>query len=241
MFGNGSLKLAFAGATDPGKARDHNEDAYAIVDERATAVVADGMGGLARGEVASALVIESVMSAVAERQSVEQGLLTAHRRIRETSQAAGQERMGSTAVAVAIENDKATIHWVGDSRAYLLRGGSLRTLTKDHSFVNELIDAGAISARDAETHPNRHVLTRAVGIRDVAELKIDSVTERLRPGDRLLLCSDGLYGYLPAASLLRVLASAGDAQSAVQQLVESTLRESSAEDNVTAVCLIVGG
>lgn len=239
MLGNKKLKLAIAGGSDAGKQRDHNEDAYAIAAARGCAIVADGMGGLARGEVASRLVVETVIEAIGAGQSLEQGLLLAHQRVLDASLAAGQERMGSTAVALSIEGNKATICWVGDSRAYLWRADALTQLTKDHSFVNDLIDAGAIDAHEADTHPNRHVLTRAIGIRDSVDVKIDVLTQKLRQGDRLLLCSDGLYGYLPRASLKDCLRSAPDAGAMVRQLIERTLRESEAGDNITAVCVMV--
>lgn len=239
MLGDDEVKLAIAGGTDPGKQRDHNEDAYAICLAHRCAVVADGMGGLARGEVASRMTVDAVMEAIESGRSSEEGVSMAHQRIRDASLGAGQERMGSTAVVLSIEHDQATIRWVGDSRAYLWRGGALRLLTKDHSFVNELIDVGAISCEEAERHPNRHVLTRAVGIRETLDLRIDTVVQPLQRGDRLLLCSDGLHGYLPQESLIDCLRSAADAEAVIVRLIERTMRETAAEDNITAVCVVV--
>ncbi|MGQ0699002.1 MAG: PP2C family protein-serine/threonine phosphatase [Panacagrimonas sp.] len=239
ILGNHELKFAIAGGTDPGKQREHNEDAFAISAKHRCAVVADGMGGLARGEVASRMAVDTVMEAMVAGKSSAEGLSIAHQRIRDASLAAGQERMGSTCVVLGIERDKATIRWVGDSRGYLWRGGALSLLTKDHSFVNELIAAGAITVEEAESHPNRHVLTRAVGIREAMDLRVDTVVQPLRPRDRLLLCSDGLHGYLPQSSLIECLRSATDASAVVRQLIERTLDETGADDNITAVCIAV--
>lgn len=235
-FVRSPMKIVFAGMTDAGKQRDHNEDAYALIPEKNTAVVADGMGGLSHGEVASGLVVSSVVEAMASGRSAQEGLIAAHKAIREASMTSEHERMGSTAVALSIAGDLASICWVGDSRAYLWRAGALKLLTRDHSFVNELLEAGAISPGEAEVHPNRHVLTRAVGIRDTTDLEVDSVTHKIRPGDRLLLCSDGLYGYLGETAVADCLRTSGDPQWLVRALIERTLRDSEAEDNLTVVC-----
>jgi PPM family protein phosphatase len=241
MSGSRQLKIVLAGATHHGKQRDHNEDAFAVLQDQLAAVVADGMGGLARGEVASGMVASVVAEAMQQGRSAAEGLVEAHRRIRETSISAGSERMGSTAVTLHVVDGEAIVEWVGDSRAYLWRDQSLRQITKDHSFVEELIDAGAISADDAETHPNRNVLTRAVGIRDTLELKVDSTKVALQAGDRLLLCTDGLHGYLPRTAIIDCLRQGGDANALVQRLIDHTLNETEAGDNITAVCATVEG
>lgn len=233
------LNIRIAGVSDTGKYRQHNEDAFLCLPEFGAAVVADGMGGLARGEVASRIVIDAVQHTLDAAGGLQQGILLAHQRIREASMASAQERMGSTVVGASILRDEATICWVGDSRAYLYRGHKLTLLTRDHSFVNDLIEVGAISAADAESHPNRHVLTRAVGIREAADLKVDSVTQKLQPGDRLLLCSDGLYGFLPESRLIQCLDASEDAAALAHDLVQATLQHSDAEDNITAVCIVV--
>ncbi|MEQ1439444.1 protein phosphatase 2C domain-containing protein [Fontimonas sp. SYSU GA230001] len=237
--GSRPLKTVLAGATHFGKHRDHNEDAFVVLPEWSAAVVADGMGGLSRGEVAARMVATAVAETLRKGQSAAEGVLEAHRRIREASIAAGSERMGSTAVTLRIADGEATVEWVGDSRAYLWRGGALTQITKDHSFVEELIDAGAITASEAENHPNRNVLTRAVGIRDTLDLKVDSTKLPLKAGDLVLLCTDGLHGYLPQASIVECLRQGGEPAAIVQRLIERTLTETDAGDNVTAVCAAV--
>ncbi len=228
--------IVWSGASHPGKQRSNNEDAYALIGDRACAIVADGMGGLEHGEIASGLVISTVIEALGAGRSVADGILGAHQRIVDESQRRGSERMGSTAVGIVVEQDQATISWVGDSRAYLWREGDLTTLTRDHSFVAQLVEAGAISADEADEHPHRHVLTRAVGIADAPALEVDVIEVRLRPGDRVLLCTDGLYGYLPETALCECLARTADVAALADELIAATLAQSEAGDNITVVC-----
>jgi PPM family protein phosphatase len=236
----GRLKISLAGITHEGKQRDHNEDAFVVLTDAHAAAIADGMGGLARGEVASRMVVEAVAEFLQKQGDATQAIQEAHRRIRTASMSGGSERMGSTAVALRIDGQTANLHWVGDSRAYLWRDGVLKQITKDHSFVEELIDAGAIAAHEAETHPNRNVLTRAVGIRDTAEIKVDETSVKLQAGDCLLLCTDGLHGYLPQPAIVDCLRLGGDAETQVKRLIERTLQDTEAGDNITAVCAVVG-
>lgn len=232
-------RVQIGGASHPGLRRDHNEDAYATFPERDTAVVADGMGGLAKGEVASAVVVESVTRALDGSRSVAEGLLDAHQRLREMRAAAAGERMGSTAVAVSVQGNQAHVDWVGDSRAYLWRDGTLSQVTRDHSFVSELLEAGALTAEEAESHPNRHALTRAIGVQEAAALQVDSLDLVLRSGDRLLLCSDGLSGFLPHDRIADCMRVCDTATSMADELVRRTLEETEAGDNVTAVCMVL--
>ncbi|HEY1077045.1 MAG TPA: protein phosphatase 2C domain-containing protein [Fontimonas sp.] len=241
LIGSRPLKITLAGATHPGGHRDHNEDAYSVSAESCTAVIADGMGGLSRGEVASQMVVAVVNELLAKGSTASAGLLEAHKRIREASMAnGGSERMGSTAVVLSINQTTARLNWIGDSRAYLWRDKTLKQITKDHSFVEELIDAGAISASEAETHPNRNVLTRAVGIRDTPDIKADETTVELQSGDHILMCTDGLHGYLPRDVIVDCLAQGGSAQDVVDRLIKHTLSDTEAGDNVTVICAVVG-
>ncbi|HUP91475.1 MAG TPA: protein phosphatase 2C domain-containing protein [Solimonas sp.] len=230
--------VEIAGQTNKGLVRSHNEDAFAIHPKSNTAVVADGMGGLARGDEASRIVVDCVMDAVREGKSAAEGLRTADANIRRLStESAGQERIGSTAVAVQVQGGTATLAWVGDSRAYLWRKGELKQLTRDHTFVQELIDLGAITQAEAEQHPNRNVVTRAIGLREGKPLDIAQAKVDLAGGDRLLLCTDGLYGYLPAGRISALLAACRTGGEVVEKLIEATLRETEAGDNVTVVSL----
>jgi serine/threonine protein phosphatase PrpC len=235
------VAVQLSGATDAGKSRSHNEDAFGIDAPHRCAVIADGMGGLARGEVASRLVVDSVLAAVGRGQRVASALSLAHRQIQELAAAPSGERMGATAVAMTFRGREAQITWMGDSRAYLFRDGKLEQLTKDHSFVEELIDAGAITRAEAQTHPNRNVVTRAVGIpdpdsREPAQTRVD-----LRAGDRILLCTDGLHGYLAQDKIVEELRNGAATTELPHRLIQRTLDESDAGDNITVICAQVQG
>ncbi len=234
------VSVQLAGATHSGKSRSHNEDAYGLDAAHHCAVIADGMGGLARGEVASRVVVDSVLGAVGRGERVASALAQAHRRIQELSTAPSGERMGATAVAVTFDGGEAHITWMGDSRAYLWRDGQLTQLTKDHSFVQELIDAGAITRAEADQHPNRNVVTRAVGIADPAERAPAQLTMELRGGDRILLCTDGLHGYLPQEKIVEELRNAGGSD-LPDRLIRRALADTDAGDNITVVCAQVQG
>lgn len=232
------MKFNIAGATHPGGTRSHNEDAYGIDETLPAAVLADGMGGLAHGEVASTAVVDRVLEGLRAGIPAHDALVKAHDDI--LSQSSGQaQRMGSTAVVLTVDDDGPRIHWVGDSRAYRLRAGSLKPVTRDHSLVQGLIDAGAITESEAESHPNRNVVTRAVGVRDNGPLQVDEVRPELRTGDRLLICSDGLHGYLPEARITEILARTDDDRAAAESLIEATLNETEAGDNITVICATV--
>jgi len=139
--------------------------------------------------------------------------------------------LASTVVVLLARDDYFACLWAGDSRAYLLRGGRFRQLTRDHSLVQELFDSGAISATEAVHHPSANIITHAIGA-DVLEL--DKVTDRLLPGDRFLLCSDGLFKALPEPELARILAAEDDL--AAERLLRAALAQQ-ADDNVTAVAV----
>jgi PPM family protein phosphatase len=229
------VTVRLAGATHSGKSRSHNEDAFGIDAAHRCAVIADGMGGLARGEVASRLVVDSVLEAVGRGERVTMALSQAHRRILELGAAPNAERMGATAVAVTFRGFEAQITWMGDSRAYLWRDGTLEQLTKDHSFVQELIDAGAITRDEADSHPNRNVVTRAVGIADPVDRAPAQLRMDLRSGDKILLCTDGLHGYLPREKIVDELRNGAGDSNLPARLIQRTLAESEAGDNITVI------
>lgn len=144
-------------------------------------------------------------------------------------------RMGSTAVSLQISKSSAEIHWIGDSRAYLWRSRRLKQVTRDHSFVQELVDAGALTQAEAELHPNRNVVTRAIGVRDSDSINVDSLSLKLWPGDRIVLCSDGLSGFLPEARIAEILDRHEAPADAASRLIDATVDETEAGDNVTVV------
>jgi serine/threonine protein phosphatase PrpC len=234
------MRLVFAAATDVGRMRKNNEDSY--LSSQPVAAVADGMGGHSAGEVASAIAIEE-LAALRDRgpwanetdatDDLKQAILRANRRIREM---AARDRklngMGTTLVALLEDGDMVHVANVGDSRGYLLRQGELSQVTVDHSLVQELVDDGRLSPEDAERHPQRSVITRALGIDP--EVEFDLFTYKLQVGDRLLLCSDGLSDVVEPAQIRKVLLKVPSAQRAARELV-SVANANGGPDNITVI------
>jgi protein phosphatase len=234
------MRLVFAAATDVGRMRTNNEDSY--LSSQPVAAVADGMGGHSAGEVASAIAIEELTALrdrgpweneTAATDDLKQAILRANRRIREM--AAGDRKlngMGTTLVALLEDGDMVHVANVGDSRGYLLRQGELSQVTVDHSLVQELVDDGRLSPEDAERHPQRSVITRALGIDP--EVEFDLFTYKLQVGDRLLLCSDGLSDVVEPAQIRKVLLRVPSAQRAARELV-TVANAHGGPDNITVI------
>jgi PPM family protein phosphatase len=226
-----------AGLTDTGRKRRHNEDAF--VCEPPLFAVADGMGGAQAGELASRLAaasIEESASAIRGEEEVARVVRTANSRIFEHSvrdpTAAG---MGTTATVALVDEQvgTATLAHVGDSRAYRYRDGVLEQLTTDHSLVGELVRSGRLTEDEAAVHPHRSVITRALGTE--ADVEVDTSTIDLRPGDLMLICSDGLSAMVREDEIVRLLeATRGDPHDAAEALVAAA-NEAGGEDNVTVV------
>lgn len=210
----------------------------AVRTDRGLWAVADGMGGHDAGDVASAKVAEALMrlpivygldnlveSAIAALRQVN------HELIEMGGPTDARRTIGSTVVGLAIANDQFRCFWAGDSRAYRIRDGQIMQLSRDHSMVQDLVDAGLVDPEDAHNHPNANVITRAVGV--VEELRIDTVSGDAKLGDRFLLASDGLTRLVDDAELAAILSSA-DAAAAAEKLIEATLSRG-APDNVTMI------
>lgn len=236
-----SLPVAVgAGLTNRGMVRDRNEDSILTDPSGVLWAVADGMGGYGNGDVASDIVIDCLAQISDEADpgpALVARLKDANARVLERQRMPGMGRMGSTVVAVLISRAVAHVAWAGDSRAYLLRGGRLRPLTRDHSVVQEMIDRGELSPEDAERHPESHMVTRAVG--GGAELEVDQISVPLAVGDRLLLCSDGLTRCVYEQTVEALLRDASSAEDACQKLVREAL-DSGAPDNVSAIAVLIG-
>jgi protein phosphatase len=220
--------------------RDRNEDSILTDPSGVLWAVADGMGGYGNGDVASDIVIDCLAQISDEADpgpALVARLKDANARVLERQRMPGMGRMGSTVVAVLISRAVAHVAWAGDSRAYLLRGGRLRPLTRDHSVVQEMIDRGELSPEDAERHPESHMVTRAVG--GGAELEVDQISVPLAVGDRLLLCSDGLTRCVYEQTVEALLRDASSAEDACQKLVREAL-DSGAPDNVSAIAVLIG-
>lgn len=226
-----------------GRVRLNNEDSVSVVrspgaEDSLIAIVADGMGGHEGGETASRLAVDCIARSLAEAGDTEGALLTAiicaNRAIFEAAKSdAKLAGMGTTCVAVAIREGLLCYAWVGDSRLYLLRGEQAYCITEDHSVVNDLMRRGLLSAEEARSHPDRSVLSRALGTHATVNVSIAQQPMALRHGDRLLLCSDGLHD-LVAESELAELGLRGTVARCSEALVQRAL-DRGGFDNVSVV------
>jgi len=226
--------------TDTGRRRNINEDAYLDLDSVGLWVVADGMGGHARGDVASRLIVETLDS-LPKPRSLDEFARSVRGRLRQVNQRMRQEMagispgqiMGSTVVAFLVYKREWLCLWAGDSRAYLMRDGRLMQLTRDHSLAQDMVDRGELRQDEAAHHPLASRITRAIGARD--ELILDEYRSFLRDGDTVLLCSDGLNKEVDDAEVADILESY-DCEEASRELVDLTL-ERGARDNVTVAVI----
>lgn len=226
----------FVGLSKIGLVRQRNEDRFFI--DGNVCAVSDGMGGYSGGEIASTYAVDEIREYLASLESVGQqdlcdAIIHANQRI--VNRVASEERlagMGTTAVVTAIKDNQ--LYWasVGDSRLYVYRDGLLKQITTDHSMVQELLTAGEITKDEMLSHPQRNLLTRAVGVDEV--LEVDSGIESILPGDRILLCTDGLSGYVTDDVIASALQSSDDNMMVVESLMD-TVYEVGAGDNVTIV------
>ena len=230
--------------THPGAKRKHNEDAYVDRADLGVWAVADGAGGHAAGEVASGMIAEALeaipsgLHASELLAEVRLAIERTHLALREEAARRGPDVVvASTVVVMLARGDHFACLWAGDSRAYLLRGGVFRQITRDHSLVQELVEAGAIRPDEALNHPRSNVITRAVGA-EIDDFILDKVSDRLVPGDRFLLCSDGLCKTLSDAELGNLLGSLDGVP--LQALVDAALA-ANVSDNVTAVAVVFNG
>ena len=238
-----NLGVRVAGDTNVGKVRTTNEDSMIVDVMRGLFVVLDGMGGANAGDIASQMARDAIAEFVLHRRSTMpmrallEGAIQAGCATVFAAAQANRERhgMGTTCVAcLMVDASHVLVGHVGDSRAYLLRGGRLQTLTRDHTIVEELVDRGLLSPEDAERHPYKNVLSRNLGARAEARVELDEV--ELKPGDRLLLCSDGLYGYASAEGIQYILGSGDAPDHVARDLIDLALRGGGG-DNVTAIVL----
>lgn len=230
--------LSYGSRTDVGLVRDHNEDSLTVTPP--LFAVADGMGGHAAGEVASEVAIQSLLShapQTADGDELARAVVEANRTvIRAARDGLGRQGMGTTMTAAILDGSRLVIAQVGDSRAYLLHQDRLQMITRDHSLMADLIESGQITPEQAKTHPQRSVITRALGsdpntLPDIYEMTVEE-------GDRLLLCSDGLSGMVDNDVLESTLARVGNPQKCANALVDEALA-AGGYDNATAIVVDV--
>jgi protein phosphatase len=236
--------LRVAGETNVGRVRTTNEDALVVEPGAGLYAVFDGMGGANAGDVASRTAADAVRDVVLRNPQIDpRALLDSAIQAASASifHAAAAHRehhgMGTTVVAaIVVSPERVVIGHVGDSRAYLLRGGRLQALTRDHTIVEDLVDRGLLPPEEAERHPYKNVLSRNLGSRPDARVDLNDVV--LRPGDRLLLCSDGLYGYASAEAIQYLLGSGDDPQHVARDLIDLAMRGGGG-DNVSTIVIEV--
>jgi serine/threonine protein phosphatase PrpC len=247
------MRVRFAGATDIGRKRTHNEDSVYLPTKARLAIVADGMGGHASGEVASKLAVETVVThfrKTADQQTLTwpykvdhgirsdvnrliTGIMLANLEIYERAQRDAQcKGMGTTVVAIYFLDDTAIVGHVGDSRVYLFREHALTQLTEDHSLINDYIKMKRVTAEEAENWPHKNVIVRALGMKETVQ--VDIMTKVPRIGDCYLLCSDGLSGMLTDDQMASILAAETDLDRAVHALIDAA-NEEGGVDNISVV------
>ncbi len=232
-----ALRFESFGTSHPGRVRELNEDRYLIDEQAGVWMVADGMGGHDAGEVASSAIVEQVSKLGAPRDSSDliasfQGKIAdANDQLQRISAERTNATIGSTVVAILAFGSQYTCLWSGDSRAYLLRNGELRQLSKDHTEVQELVDRGVMSTQEARTYPRRNVITRAIGV--ASKVELDRVGGKIQPGDVFVVCSDGLMAHVEDEEILE-LVSGCTPQTGANLLLDLTLSRG-ATDNVTII------
>jgi serine/threonine protein phosphatase PrpC len=244
--------LEFGASSDKGCVRENNEDSYSVDSPLNLFVLSDGMGGLAAGEVASRLAVDTIVAHCREAEANPNlpfvgekipGVSEASNRLASAARLAssavyeaaeknGAQQMGATLDAVRVTGERMSVVHVGDSRVYRLRGKLLEQLTQDHSFVAEQLRLGRMTAEEAESSHMRNVIVRALGIDP--EVEVDVSEELMMPGDTILLCSDGLTRELSDAQIAATLAEAGSAKAAAGRLVDLA-KQAGGGDNITTI------
>ena len=246
------MEVEAQGLTHVGRQRQHNEDAFLVETNAKLFLVADGMGGHAAGEIASRIAVDSISEFILHTKEDDgtwphaydehfrrttnrlmAAVRLANTRVLEAMRKDARLRgMGTTVVACLADDQFIAVAHVGDSRAYLIRDGQLSRLTNDHSWVFEQVQAGMLTEAEAEKHPLRNVITRALG--GALSVNPDAAEVEAKSGDVVLLCSDGLTGMVPEDEILRLVTQTEDLDEACQQLID-TANERGGLDNVTAI------
>lgn len=232
------MKPIIGAKSDVGRVRDGNEDSYLV--QEPFFAVADGMGGHLAGDVASRIAVQTISDhtgdgAAAGPEGLEHAVKDANAAIHEkASSDPSLHGMGTTCTLVLVDNSDLHIAHVGDSRAYLFRNDELTLLTEDHTLVGRMVKEGRLKPEEAERHPQRSIITRALGVD--AEVEVDLLTVPVESGDRILLCSDGLTSMIDADAIHGILARNETPQEAVDELIEAA-NDAGGEDNITAVLL----
>lgn len=235
------MNLAIGARTDVGRVRTGNEDSYFV--DAPFFVIADGMGGHAAGDVASATAVKVIQDKREEIATTDPETLTTA--VREANRAIWSKAtedtnlrgMGTTCTLIVVDGSTAQVAHVGDSRAYLFHEGALRQITDDHTLVGRLVREGKLKPEEAARHPQRSMVTRALGVDE--DVEVDQFSLSLAEGDRLMICSDGLSGMVSDDEIAEVLGEVTDPQAAADRLVDLA-NEAGGEDNITVIVVDVG-
>lgn len=249
------LKLRYAGLTDVGRKRAHNEDAIRLLPEESLYIVADGMGGHASGEVASQMAVETITSFFRMTSQDEDvtwpyreernlrydenrlvaGIKFSNQRIFEAAcREARLKGMGTTVVSAFFTQGGAYLGHVGDSRGYRLRDGAIEQITDDHSLLNDYVKANKLTPEEIESFPHKNVIVRALGMKDTVQVDVNRLEPRV--GDIYLLCSDGLSSMVSDPDMLGIVSEAADLEAACQGLVNSA-NDAGGTDNITVALI----
>jgi serine/threonine protein phosphatase PrpC len=233
--------IRYSATTHVGRVRKINEDSILALPDQRIWVVADGMGGHEAGDFASQTIVDTIAMIPPDlppgelMRALRQTILAAHRRIHTAAETRFRTTVGATVVALILSDTHFVAFWAGDSRIYLLRDGQIQMLTTDHSVVGEFVAAGEMTWDEAEHHPHSNAITRAVGVGE--ELELDKVRGEVLPGDRFLLCSDGLTKYANFATLERML-DGTPIETVAERLLEYAL-ERGGGDNISIIVVDV--
>lgn len=225
----------YGAGTNVGNVRDNNEDSYVCDEQKELWIVADGMGGLGFGEVASAISTYTVTRLIRDGHGVNQAIEEAHRKIKEYSETDGMgTNMGTTIVLLLSSGSIYNVFWVGDSRAYLYEEERLKQITVDHSLVQSLIEQGELTEAEAASDPRKNAITLALGVQERETVRADSVSEKWRHGQKILLCSDGLTDCVTNKDIESIIGQGGPDQEIVDRLIAAAL-EGGGHDNITVI------
>lgn len=225
---------AFSADSHPGHKRGHNEDCYQASPEQQLWLVADGVGGHSNGEVASAIVRDTLDKDLAKGSSLIDAIHHSHAEILKEIATREGSNMGSTVVALHLKESAYEVAWVGDSRAYLFDGEKIKQITRDHNPVSEMLARGAITPEQAANHPERNVLSQSLGVSDTITVSPDRIRGEIQTGQQILLCSDGLTDELTDSEIEKIMSVERNPDDQVKALIQGAL-DSGGRDNVTVV------
>lgn len=237
--------LEYGEGSDTGNSRSNNEDTFFSNSEKGLWLIADGMGGHAAGEVASAIARDTIAAEFSKGEQLSEAVQKAHSAILQAvADQIGAPGMGSTVVALQSSNDDYEIAWVGDSRAYLWSPDDpeqpLKQITTDHSYVQMLLASGAIKEEEVAGHPDKNIITQCLGVQDISEVKVDTINGHWQQGQWIVLCSDGLNEEVEDDTIAEILSHASNPRDAVDQLIARAL-QSGGHDNVTVQVIAAPG